>query len=100
MNQALAASERQHTMHNKNKNEWQPDPELLELELLEESERQRIPNQTPNPSFIPQGYVDPLYQSALAEMQRWVVQYKQYRMQGNFAQLEPIFQTIKQITGR
>jgi hypothetical protein len=59
-----------------------------------------LPNQMPNPSAVPQGYVDPMYQSALTEMQRWVGQYEKYRMQGSFAQLEPIFQTIKQITGR
>lgn len=59
-----------------------------------------LPNQAPNPSAIPQGYVDPMYQNALADLQRWLGQYEKYRMQGSFAQLEPIFQTIKQITGR
>jgi hypothetical protein len=59
-----------------------------------------LPNQPPSPSAMPQGYVDPLYQNALAELQRWVAQYEKYRMQGSFAQFEPIFQTIKQITGR
>ena len=58
-----------------------------------------LPNQS-SPSAAPQGYVDPLYQNALAELQRWLGQYEKYRMQGSFAQLEPIFQTIKQITGR
>jgi hypothetical protein len=60
----------------------------------------RMPNQPPTPSAMPQGYADPLYQNALADLQRWLGQYEKYRMQGNFAQLEPIFQAIKQITGR
>ncbi|HLV98794.1 MAG TPA: hypothetical protein VKT82_08980 [Ktedonobacterales bacterium] len=58
-----------------------------------------LPNQPP-PSAVPQGYVDPLYQNALADLQRWLGQYEKYRMQGSFAQLEPIFQAIKQVTGR
>jgi hypothetical protein len=58
-----------------------------------------LPNQPP-PSTMPQGYVDPLYQNALAELQRWLGQYEKYRMQGSFAQFEPIFQAIKQLSGR
>lgn len=56
-----------------------------------------MPNQ---PSAMPQGYLDPLYRNALADLQRWLGQYEKYRGQGSFAQLEPIFQTIKHITGR
>ncbi len=82
------------------RNEWQDDPELQELELLEEEERRQTLHQTPNPSAIPQSYVDQLYQNALAEMERWVSEYEQYRMQGRFAQLEPIFQITIQLTGR
>ena len=59
-----------------------------------------LPNQPPFPSAIPQGYVDPLYRNAIAELQRWLAQYEKYRMQGSFAQIEPIFQAIKQITER
>ncbi len=57
----------------------------------------RMPNQ---PAGMPQGYVDSLYRNALADLQRWLGQYEKYRGQGGFAQLEPIFQTIKHITGR
>jgi hypothetical protein len=57
----------------------------------------RMPGQ---PTAMPQGYVDPLYRNALADLQRWLGQYEKYRGQGGFAQLEPIFQAIKQITGR
>ena len=60
----------------------------------------RLPNQVPNPSAMPQGYTDPLYRNALADLQRWLGQYEKYRMQGSFAQLETIFQEIKHITGR
>ncbi len=58
-----------------------------------------LPNQQ-SPYGMPQGYIDPIYQNAVAELERWMGQYEKYRMQGSFAQLEPIFQTIKQITGR
>jgi hypothetical protein len=58
-----------------------------------------LPGQQPTPSAIPQGYLDPLYQSAVAELQRWMAQYERYRTQGSFARLEPIFQMIKHITG-
>lgn len=87
-------------MHNKDKNKRQIDPELLELALLEESENQRFPNQMPNPAVIPQEFVEPLYQTALAEMFNWVSKYERYRLQGNFAQLEPIFQMINKMAGR
>ncbi len=60
----------------------------------------RLPNQQPASSAYPQGYADPLFENAMADLQRWAGQYEKYRMQGRFAQLEPIFQTIKQITGR
>lgn len=59
-----------------------------------------LPNQPMPPSAVPQGYVDPLFENAIADLQRWLGQYEKYRMQGRFAQLEPIFQTIKQITAR
>ncbi len=53
-----------------------------------------LPNQPMAPSAVPQGYVDPLYASAVTELRRWLAQYEKYRMQGSFAQLEPIFQAI------
>ena len=59
-----------------------------------------MPGQQPVPSAMPQGYMDPLYRNALADLERWLGQYEKYRMQGGFAQLEPIFQTIKHLTGR
>lgn len=59
-----------------------------------------LPNQPPTPSAMPQSSIDPLYRNAIADLQRWVAQYEKYRMQGSFTQFEPIFQTIKQITGR
>jgi hypothetical protein len=82
------------------RDEWQDDPDLRELEMLEEEERRQTSNQTPTPSAMPQSYVDQLFQNALAEMERWVSEYEQYRMQGRFAQLEPIFQITTQLTGR
>ncbi len=53
----------------------------------------------PQPSGVPSGYLDPLYQSATADLRRWLAQNERYRMQGIFAQLEPVFQAIEQITG-
>ena len=52
------------------------------------------------PSGLPQGYLDPLYRNAVSDLERWLGQYEKYRMQGSFAQLEPIFQAIKQLNGR
>jgi type II secretory pathway pseudopilin PulG len=57
----------------------------------------RMPGQ---PAAMPQGYLDPLYRNAMADLQRWAGQYEKYRGQGGFTQLEPIFQAIKQLTGR
>lgn len=58
-----------------------------------------FPHQAPQPSSMPQGYLDPFFQSAVSELQRWLSQYERFRMQGSFARLEPVFQAIKQITG-
>jgi hypothetical protein len=83
------------------RSQWEDDPELQELMRLEEEERRNAAYQRPAPSAMPQpGYLDPLYQSALAEMERWVDLYEEYRMQGGFAQMEPIFQTVHQLLGR
>jgi len=59
-----------------------------------------LPVQTASPYAIPQSSLDPLYRNAVAELQRWLALYEKYQMQGSFAQLESIFQAIRQIPGR
>lgn len=44
---------------------------------------------------MPPGFVDPLYRSALAQLDQWMARNERYRNQGDFAQLESVFQAIK-----
>jgi elongation factor P hydroxylase len=48
---------------------------------------------------MPPGFIDPLYQGALAELSHWMVRNERYRGQGDFARIERVFEVIKEALG-
>ncbi len=48
---------------------------------------------------MPPGFIDPLYQGALAELSHWMQRNERYRGQGDFARIERVFEVIKEALG-
>lgn len=48
---------------------------------------------------MPPGFTDPLYKSALAQLQHWMARNERYRNQGEFERLESVFQAVKEALG-